>query len=48
MLYASETWRLRKNEVDILKRGGIYGEGDVWCKVGAQEEYSEADEHGWD
>ena len=23
----------------------IYGEGDVWCKVGEQEEYRRADGH---
>ena len=38
MLYGSETWYLKKNEVGIL-RTERYSEGDVRCKVGKQEEY---------
>ena len=35
MLYGSETWCLRENEVAIsIKSTKIYGEGNAQCKVG--------------
>ena len=40
MLYGSETWCLRQNEVAIsIKSTKIYGKGNVPCKVGGQKEY---------
>ena len=37
MLYESETWCMRENEVAFLRRAKIYGKGNVRCKVGQQE-----------
>ena len=45
MLYGSKTWCLRKISSYLEKSRKIYGEGNVQCKVGGQEEYSGADEH---
>ena len=46
MLYGSERWCFRENDVAILKRARkIYGGGDVPCKVGGQEKYRRADEY---
>ena len=45
MLYKGKTWSLTENKVTILRVERLYREGNVWCKVGGQEEYSEADEH---
>ena len=47
MLYGSETWCLRENEVaryfEMTRK--IYDEGDVRCEVDKQEEYNGVDGH---
>ena len=38
MLYGSETWCLRENEMAILRRTESDGESNVWCKTDGEKE----------
>ena len=39
MLYGSETWCLRENEIAILRRTESNGESNVWCETDGEKEY---------
>ena len=38
MLYGSETWCLRENEMAILRRTESDGESNVWCETDGEKE----------
>ena len=46
MLYGSKMWCLKENKLAVFEKSGkTYGEGNVQCKVGGQEEYRGPDGH---
>ena len=38
MLYGSEAWCLRENEIPIFRRTESNGESNVWCKTDGEKE----------